>query len=612
MKNNVIARQLLTIFILFLLVAGVFSMIQSPLERPKEIGVAALVEKINQEEVKSIDVDGDTLHIVLNDDTELTSRKEASESLSTLLDNYHVAPEKIAKANISIDDQAGLFWLAAVLPFILPFLLVGAFLWLMMRQVQGTNNRALMFGQARPREFDKKDKKNKITFRDVAGVKEAKNELEEIVQFLRHPKKFLDLGARIPRGVLLVGPPGTGKTLLARAIAGEAHVPFFHISGSEFVEMFVGVGASRVRDLFKQAKRFSPCIVFIDEIDAVGHQRGTGIGGSHDEREQTLNQILVEMDGFDNQTNIIVVAATNRPDVLDPALLRPGRFDRRVVLDLPDIAEREEILKVHTKDKPLAKDVSLRTIAEQTPGFSGADLANLLNEAAILTARRNKKEIELQDCLESIEKVMLGPERKGRVISEEEKSVIAYHEAGHALVAHVLPHVDPVRKVSIVSRGRAGGYTLKMPNEDRRLHTRSQYVGELAVMLGGHAAEMEIFHDVTTGPSSDLEQATRLAKQIVTQFGMSDDMGPRTFGERDELVFLGRSISEQKDYSEATQLRIDQEVDRFIREAYNKAKEIITHKREILDRIAKTLVDRETLNQQEFEQLVGIPANVGI
>ena len=510
---------------------------------------------------------------------------------------------------ISIDDQAGRFWIVAVLPFILPFLLVGAFLWLMMRQVQGTNNRAMMFGQARPREFDKKDKKNKVTFRDVAGVKEAKNELEEIVQFLRHPKKFLDLGARIPRGVLLVGPPGTGKTLLARAIAGEAHVPFFHISGSEFVEMFVGVGASRVRDLFKQAKRFSPCIVFIDEIDAVGHQRGTGIGGSHDEREQTLNQILVEMDGFDNQTNVIIVAATNRPDVLDPALLRPGRFDRRVMLDLPDISEREEILNVHAKDKPFAKDMRLRTVAEQTPGFSGADLANLLNEAAILTARRNKKEISLQDCLESIEKVMLGPERRGRVISEEEKNVIAYHEAGHALIAHVLPHIDPVRKVSIVSRGRAGGYTLKMPNEDRHLHTRSQYAGELAVMLGGHAAEMAIFHDVTTGPSSDLEQATHLAKQIVTQFGMSDQMGPRTFGERDELVFLGRSISEQKDYSEATQLRIDEEVDRFIREAYNKAKEIITQKREILDRIATTLVKQETLNQQEFEQLVGIPAN---
>ena len=507
---------------------------------------------------------------------------------------------------ISIDDQAGRFWIVAVLPFILPFLLVGAFLWLMMRQVQGTNNRAMMFGQARPREFDKKDKKNKVTFRDVAGVKEAKNELEEIVQFLRHPKKFLDLGARIPRGVLLVGPPGTGKTLLARAIAGEAHVPFFHISGSEFVEMFVGVGASRVRDLFKQAKRFSPCIVFIDEIDAVGHQRGTGIGGSHDEREQTLNQILVEMDGFDNQTNVIIVAATNRPDVLDPALLRPGRFDRRVMLDLPDISEREEILNVHAKDKPFAKDMRLRTVAEQTPGFSGADLANLLNEAAILTARRNKKEISLQDCLESIEKVMLGPERRGRVISEEEKNVIAYHEAGHALIAHVLPNIDPVRKVSIVSRGRAGGYTLKMPNEDRHLHTRSQYAGELAVMLGGHAAEMAIFHDVTTGPSSDLEQATHLAKQIVTQFGMSDQMGPRTFGERDELVFLGRSISEQKDYSEATQLRIDEEVDRFIREAYNKAKEIITQKREILDRIATTLVKQETLNQQEFEQLVGI------
>jgi cell division protease FtsH len=474
----------------------------------------------------------------------------------------------------------------------------------MMRSVAGANTRAMMFGQSQAREFHK-DKKVKVTFKDVAGVKEAKEELKEVVEFLRQPQKFIDLGARIPRGVLLLGGPGVGKTLLARAVAGEANVPFYSISGSEFVEMFVGVGASRVRDLFNRAKKSSPCIIFIDEIDAVGRRRGAGLGGSHDEREQTLNQILVEMDGFEAHENVIVMAATNRPDVLDPALLRPGRFDRRVMLDEPDIADREAILKVHARKKPLGKDVSLRKVAERTPGFSGADLANLLNEAAILAARHNKKIVEMDDVLESIEKVMLGPERRSRILTEHEKEITAYHEAGHAIVAHFLPHTDPVHKISVISRGQAGGYTLKLPTEDRHYHTKTEFLEEIAVLLGGYMTEKEIFGEVSTGATSDLRRATQLARKLITDYGMSDSLGPRTYGEKEEMIFLGREIHEQRDYSEKVAEQIDKEISHFIHQGSETAHTIVRSRRDKLEEVKKALQVKETLEREEFEEIVG-------
>jgi cell division protease FtsH len=452
--------------------------------------------------------------------------------------------------------------------------------------------------------IDPKDKRRRTTFKDIAGAKESKEELYEIVEFLKNPKKFLSLGAKIPKGVLLLGSPGTGKTLIARAVAGEANVPFFHISGSEFVEMFVGVGASRVRDLFKQAKKNAPSIVFIDEIDAVGRHRGAGLGGGHDEREQTLNQILVEMDGFDINTNVIVIAATNRPDVLDPALLRPGRFDRRVVMDLPDIEERVEILKIHSQNKPLEKNVDLRKIAERTSGFSGADLSNLVNEAAILAARRNKKIISMPELTESIEKVILGPERRSRRIDEEEKKIIAYHEAGHALVGASLPNADPVQKVSIISRGHAGGYTLSAPAKDKRLHSKKYFVDELSVLLGGYVSEKLKFEDVTTGASNDLERATEMARNLVTRFGMSE-LGPRTFGHKEELIFLGKEIQEEKNYSEKTAEKIDEQVSDFIENAYNKASEILQDKKDVLEKIVSVLIEKETIEQEEFNALIG-------
>ena len=474
----------------------------------------------------------------------------------------------------------------------------------MMRSAQRGNNQALSFGMSRARLISpKKNGKKKITFADVAGAEEAKEELKEIVEFLKHPKKFLDLGARIPKGVLLLGSPGTGKTLIAKAVAGEANVPFFSISGSEFVEMFVGVGASRVRDLFKQAKKSAPAIVFIDEIDAVGRHRGAGLGGGHDEREQTLNQILVEMDGFDTDTNVIVIAATNRPDVLDPALLRPGRFDRRVVMDLPDIKEREAILKIHTQNMPIAKDVDLHKIAARTPGFSGADISNLVNEAAILAARRGKKIVEDDELRVSIEKVILGPERKSKILNVKEKEITAYHEAGHALIASNLKNADPVQKVSIISRGQAAGYTLNVPQEDKRLYSRAYFIDELAVLLGGYVSEKIIFGDVTTGASNDLERATDTARKLVTRYGMSA-LGPRTFGRKEELVFLGKEMSEEKNYSEATAKEIDMEVSHFIGDAYKTAEKIITEKKETLERIAKTLLEKETLEQEEFNELL--------
>ena len=510
-------------------------------------------------------------------------------------------------------------WLGLLLTAVLPLLIIGGFIFFMMRQAQGTNNQALSFGKSRARMF--LGNKTVVTFADVAGVDEAKTELQEVVEFLKFPEKFNSLGARIPRGVLLVGPPGTGKTLMARAVAGEAGVPFFSISGSEFVEMFVGVGASRVRDLFDQAKRNSPCIVFVDEIDAVGRQRGAGLGGSHDEREQTLNQILVEMDGFDTNTNVIVVAATNRPDVLDPALLRPGRFDRQVILDRPDMKGRVEILNVHTKGKPLDKGVDVAGVARQSPGFSGADLANLVNEAAILSARRNKKVIGMSEFQEALERIVAGPERKSRVISDAEKAIIAYHEGGHAVVQRILPKCDPVSKVTIISRGMALGYTMALPQEDRYLQSKTEFEDKIAGLLGGNVAERLIFGDTTTGASNDIEKATDLARRMVTEFGMSDKLGPLSFGKRDELVFLGREIGEQRNYSDEIAKQIDEEVRAIIDKAYERATEVLTTHRDRLVALAEKLVAEETVDSEGFETLFtdlppksadgGVPSVVG-
>ncbi|HEX5396817.1 MAG TPA: ATP-dependent zinc metalloprotease FtsH [Candidatus Limnocylindria bacterium] len=501
----------------------------------------------------------------------------------------------------AIEPSAAGQWVGLLITALLPVLLIGGFIFFMMRQAQGTNNQAMSFGKSRARMF--LGNKTVVTFNDVAGVDEAKQELTEVVEFLKYPEKFNSLGARIPRGVLLVGPPGTGKTLLARAVAGEAGVPFFSISGSEFVEMFVGVGASRVRDLFEQAKRNSPCIVFVDEIDAVGRQRGAGLGGSHDEREQTLNQILVEMDGFDTNTNVIVVAATNRPDVLDPALLRPGRFDRQVVLDRPDIRGRREILAVHIKGKPLDKTVDLEALARRSPGFSGADLANLVNEAAILAARRNKKSVGMSEFNEAIDRVIAGPERRSRLISDEEKEIIAYHEGGHAVVQRVLPKCDPVTKVTIVSRGMALGYTMSLPQEDRYLHSKTEFEDQIAGMLGGNVSEQLVFGDTTTGSSNDLEKATNLARAMVTQYGMSEKLGPLTFGKKEEMIFLGREISEQRNYSDEVAAKIDAEVREIIDRAYDRAKDALTRHRAVLDKLADVLVEKETIESDEFEAL---------
>ncbi len=585
--------------------AGIFSLFSpEKKERIEKINLSTLIKQINEEKIKEIEVEGNRLNIILNTNQKEFVLKETDDSLSDFLRNYQVSPEKLQKISISVKDISGsAFWFNTILPFLVPFLIIALFIFFMSRQVQKINMKAMMFGQAGAKEKDGKKKKDKITFKDVAGIKEAKEELQEVVEFLKTPKKFAQLGARVPKGVLLVGPPGTGKTLLARAVANEANVPFFHMAGSEFMELFVGIGASRVRNLFAKAKKNAPAILFIDELDAIGRQRGLGIGGAHDEREQTLNQILSEMDGFEPETRVIVLAATNRPDVLDPALLRPGRFDRRVILDLPDIKDREAILKIHANGKPFASSVNLRRVAERTVGFSGADLANLLNEAAILAVRRKKKKIGLPEILDSIEKVLLGPERKSHILSKEEKKITAYHEAGHALVAHFLPHCDPVQKVSVISRGRAAGYTLKTPSQDKYLYSKKDFLDNLAAYLAGYAAEKEIFKDVTTGAANDLKEATKLARELVTVYGMSEALGPQTFGQKEELIFLGREFSEQRDYSDETALRIDKEVSHFIKEAYDQAVKIIQKKKEYLKKIVKVLLEKETIEKEEFESL---------
>ncbi len=587
------------------LIALIFAYLNSAFEKPSVINLSELVSKINNSEVSKIVVNNDDLEVTLKDNGKYSAKKEIESSLTETLKNYGVDGAKLGAIEIKVEQSVGFnFWVGTVLPLLLPFLLVGFLIWYMMRQANRANMGAFSFGKSQAKLFGPFDGRKKIMFSDVAGSSEAKEELIEVVDFLKNPKKFLDIGARIPRGVLLVGAPGTGKTLLARAVAGEANVPFFYISGSEFVEMFVGVGASRVRDLFNMAKKFAPSIVFIDEIDAVGRQRGAGLGGGHDEREQTLNQILVEMDGFDRDTNIIVVAATNRPDILDPALLRPGRFDRRIVIDIPDINDREAILKIHAINKPLEKNVDLRRVAERTPGFSGADLANVINEAAISTARQNKKLIEQETLYHSIEKVLLGPEKRSHIFSKKEKEIAAYHEAGHALVAGVLPHSDPVHKISIVSRGQVGGYTMKLPTEDRHLHSKSQFLADLAVLMGGYAAEKIVFKELTTGAASDLKKATDLARSLVAEYGMSEKLGPISLGEKDELIFLGRELGTHKNYSESIAQLIDGEIKSFLLTAYNTAKKIIGERRKKLNEIAKRLIEKETIERDEFAMIM--------
>lgn len=598
-------KSMLGLIVLFLFISFIFSAFDLQNERPEVIGVERLVEEIQSQSIEKIEIqEEEKIFVTLKTGVQQVFRKERIQPYDELLKNYGITEEQLQQLKVEIKEKSGAStWIVPLLQFLLPFLVIIGFIYLMTRQIQGANKNALSFGQSKAREV-RKNSRTKVTFKDVAGVKTAKEELFEIVEFLVNPKKFVSLGAKIPKGVLLMGTPGTGKTLLARAVAGEARVPFFSISGSEFVEMFVGVGASRVRDLFKKAKKAAPCIVFIDEIDAVGRQRGAGLGGSHDEREQTLNQILVEMDGFDPNAGVIVMAATNRPDVLDPALLRPGRFDRRVILDMPDIGDRLEILNVHSKQKPLATDINLKAVAQRTPGFSGADLANLLNEAAIVAARRNKKKIEQIDIFESVDKVLLGPERKSALLSEKERKVTAYHEGGHALVSHLLPNADPVHKISIVSRGHAAGYTLKLPDEDRRMHSRSEFFDDITALVAGFVAEKEVFSDVTTGPSNDLKRATQLARAIVTEYGMSETLGPRTFGKHEEMIFLGKEIHEQRDYSDATAEKIDAEISRIIQDALLKATTIIKKHRDKLEKIVHVLLQKETIEREEFVQLM--------
>ena len=584
------------------IVSFLFSSLFNPTDPPKKLSLNELAQKINEGEVAAVTVNGDDLEITLKDGSRGASKKEAEASLSETLKNFGIESSALKDVAVEIRDRSGWqFWVGILVPTLIPLFILGFLFWMMFRQARVGVNQAFNFGRSGVRLSTLG--KERINFNDVAGLKEAKEELVEVVDFLRNPKKFLDLGAKIPRGVLLMGLPGTGKTLLARAVAGEANVPFFHISASEFVEMFVGVGAARTRDAFATAKKSSPSILFIDEIDAVGRQRGAGLGGGNDEREQTLNQILVELDGFDRDTRVIVLAATNRPDILDPALLRPGRFDRRVVLDLPDLTDREAILKIHARGKPLAA-IDLKKVAVRTPGFSGADLANLMNEGAILAARRNKKHIEQDELFESIEKVLLGPERRGRVISANEKKITAYHEGGHALVAASLKGSDPVHKVSIISRGFAGGYTIKLPTEEQRLRTKTQFLNDIAIMMAGYASEKLNFGDVSTGASSDLKQASELSRRLVTKYGMSETLGPVTFGKTEELIFLGREIATEKNYSEKMAERIDQEVQGFIKRGLRAAEKILTGHKRALEKVATTLMDKETLEQEEFYNLL--------
>ncbi len=595
----------ITVLVLAVLMGGYGYMSEQMKEKQEEVPLSTLAQDLVQGTVTTIIVRGDAIEATYKDETVKKSRKEAEAGLTETLSFYGVTPDKLAAVSIDVKDETGVkFWALTLLPILLPILLLFGLVWFLTRQVKGAGMQAFTFGQSRARITAPEDAAQQITFKDVAGAKEAKEELTEIVDFLKSPKKFLAIGARIPKGVMLMGSPGTGKTLLARAVAGEAGVPFFSISGSEFVEMFVGVGASRVRDLFKMAKNTAPSIVFIDEIDAVGRVRGTGIGGGNDEREQTLNQILVELDGFEPSEKVIVMAATNRPDVLDPALLRPGRFDRRVTIDPPDREDREAILGIHARKKPLHADVDLRVIAERTPGFSGADLANVMNEGAILAAREDRTEVTQYDLLRSIEKVMLGPERRSHILNKKEKEITAYHEAGHALVSSLLPYADPVHKVSIISRGRAAGYTLHLPFEDRKMQSKNEFLDDIAVSLGGYIAEKEVFGDLTTGASNDLQVLTSLARDMVTRFGMSQKVGPMALESGGGRPIFGGNGVDGNEHSEEVAALIDSEVKHIIQGAYKKAEDIITQYRPVLNSIAKVLVEKETIERADFEALL--------
>ncbi|MGC9968235.1 MAG: ATP-dependent zinc metalloprotease FtsH [Minisyncoccia bacterium] len=596
-----LTKNILWAILTLIVISLLFSFFVNPPASPQTLNLNQLVDKINAGQVTKVVVNGNDLAVTQKDGSAAVSKKESESGISETLKNLGVNPTALQGVDLEVQEQSGWqFWAGILIPTLLPLIAIGFFFWLMFRQARTGVNQAFNFGRSNLRLSTFKDK---VLFKDVAGLKEAKEELIEVVDFLKNPKKFLDLGARIPRGILLMGLPGTGKTLVARAVAGESGVPFFYISASEFVEMFVGVGASRTRDAFMTAKRAAPAILFLDEIDAVGRQRGAGLGGGNDEREQTLNQILVEMDGFDRDTRVIVLAATNRPDILDPALLRPGRFDRRVILDLPDLNDREAILKIHAEGKLIEKNVSLRKVAVRTPGFSGADLANLMNEAAIIAARRGKKIIGQDEFFEAAEKVILGPERKSRVISPKEKEITAYHEGGHALVAAAVKNADPVQKVSIISRGFAGGYTMKLPTEDQHIKTRSQFLADLAMMMGGYASEKLTFGEMSTGASNDLKEASELARRLVTKYGMSD-LGPVTFGKTEELIFLGREITAERNYSEKVAAEIDAHVHGFISRAYDIAEKILRAHKPALKKIAETLIQKETLEQEEFYGLL--------
>ena len=597
--------QLAAAFAVFLILSAGYSYARQYFEEtPEEVPLSQIAADIEAGTIVSIEVAGDSISAVYTDETKKKSRKERESSLVQTLSDYSLTPEKLAAVKIEIKDEGGLrFWALTLLPILVPIVFLFGVIWYLSRQMRGAGMQALTFGRSMARLINPEDEVQKVTFADVAGAKEAKQELSEIVDFLKNPKKFIQIGARIPKGVMLMGAPGTGKTLLARAVAGEAGVPFFSISGSEFVEMFVGVGASRVRDLFQTAKKASPSIIFVDEIDAVGRVRGTGVGGGNDEREQTLNQILVEMDGFEPNEKVIVMAASNRPDVLDPALLRPGRFDRRVTIDLPDRKDREEILRVHARSKPLGADVKLPVIAERTPGFSGADLSSLMNEGAILAAREDRIEITQYDLIRSIEKVMLGPERKSHVLNKKEKEITAYHEGGHALIASVLPYADPVHKISIISRGRAAGYTLKLPLEDRKMQSRKEFFDDISVALGGYIAERMVFGDVTTGASNDLQVLTALARDMVTRYGMSDKVGPMAFDASQGRTIFGSGV-EGNEQSQEAAATIDSEVKKIISTSYKKAEAVLTKHRIALDAIAKHLVEVETIEREEFEKIL--------
>ena len=598
-----LSHNILSAILLLLVITLAFSFFVNPNAEAPVISIDKLVTMINAGKVKKIIVQENNLSVSLNDGTKATAKKESESALSETFKNYGVDPAALRSVSLEIKDPSGFkFWMSVLLPTLLPLIIIIAIFLFIFRQAKSGANQAFSFGRSNIKLFS--SFKDKVTFKDVAGLVAAKAELSEIVDFLKNPKKYLEIGARIPRGVLLTGPPGTGKTLLARAVAGEAAVPFFHISASEFVEMFVGVGAARTRDAFKTTKKAAPAILFIDEIDAVGRERGTGLGGGHDEREQTLNQILVEMDGFEQESQVIVIAATNRPDILDKALLRPGRFDRSVVLDIPDIKDREEILKVHARGKKIANGVDFKKVAIRTPGFSGADLANLLNEAALLAAKHNRKTLNQDDLYNSIEKVLLGPERKGLIISDQEKKITAFHEAGHDLISAGLKDADPVHKVSIVSRGHAGGYTLNLPIEETRLKTKKQFLANITVMMGGYASEKEVFKDISTGASNDLQQASRLARLLVTKFGMSEKIGPISYNGSSDAVFLGREIAMHKDYSEKVASEIDNETKKILHKAYELARKIIRTHRKILNKIAAELIKKESLEQDDFYAII--------